>query len=321
MKPNYRAKVLNTKQNRNHKVNKQQFWMKQIFFTLLFAMFIISFASVGLLYGQELLIPQILSDHDLNRLSPNSFNRYYKNVYSQCGEDGILDEIFKRLNIEKGFCIEFGAADGIWFSNTRYLWEKGWLGVMIEADCEKFAKLAACYANDPNMICLSEFVTWHENDPSGKTIDQIADIYFPGREIDFLSIDIDGADYLILETLKMQPKVICVESGLHWHPLFIQRIPDEVALQNLEQPLAVMIQIARSKGYEPLCLTGNLILIRSDLFYLFPDTPSDELTIWCDGWRSTFCREWLVNYRENHPFIKQFEGINLQLACPITVDF
>lgn len=43
------------------------------------------------------------------------FNKFQKNIYSQNGEDGIISEILKRLNLrenENNWCVEFGAWDG-----------------------------------------------------------------------------------------------------------------------------------------------------------------------------------------------------------------
>ena len=49
------------------------------------------------------------------------FNKFKKNIYSQNGEDGILQELLKKLNLEKnGWCCEFGAWDGIYLCNTYY---------------------------------------------------------------------------------------------------------------------------------------------------------------------------------------------------------
>ena len=45
---------------------------------------------------------------------------YRSNIYSQNGEDGIISEILKRLNLDqkKLWCVEFGAWDGMHLSNT-----------------------------------------------------------------------------------------------------------------------------------------------------------------------------------------------------------
>ena len=46
----------------------------------------------------------------------------FKNIYSQSGEDGILEEIINRLgNKSDKVCCEFGASYGIHLSNTYNL--------------------------------------------------------------------------------------------------------------------------------------------------------------------------------------------------------
>lgn len=73
---------------------------------------------------------------------PNlSLNTYAVDTYSQFGEDGILKEVFKRLKVDDPWCVEFGAWDGVAFSNTRSLIEKGWNAVLIELNPRKFKEL------------------------------------------------------------------------------------------------------------------------------------------------------------------------------------
>lgn len=49
------------------------------------------------------------------------FYEYFRTVYSQFGEDGILEAILKKLNTENNYYVEFGAGNGIHISNTAYL--------------------------------------------------------------------------------------------------------------------------------------------------------------------------------------------------------
>src|ERR1035437_7900395 len=58
-----------------------------------------------------------------DKIQSKSLLRFYANIYSQRGQDGILREIFSRLNIEKGNFAEFGACDGVLMSNCRLLYE------------------------------------------------------------------------------------------------------------------------------------------------------------------------------------------------------
>ena len=48
-------------------------------------------------------------------------------VYSQADEDGILEEIFKRIGVSQRKFIEFGIQDGK-ECNTTYLLKSGWSG-------------------------------------------------------------------------------------------------------------------------------------------------------------------------------------------------
>lgn len=231
---------------------------------------------------------QLALAENFDRLSPNSLNRKAFWKYSQYGEDGIIEEIFTRLHIEKGFFVEFGAVDGMWISNTRLLHENGWTGVMIESDGSLYADLCSNCPEESGITPLNYFVVHSKEDTRGLLFEEIRQKHFPDQEIDFLSIDVDGADYYILESLQCRPKVICIETNLNWHPLMRQEIPESIAIQNLQQPLQVYIDLAKKMGYEPICLTINLFLVRKDLFPYFADVPTDALTLWRDAFRVFF---------------------------------
>jgi len=56
-------------------------------------------------------------------------NKFCKNIHSQNGEDGIIAEILNNLKLSTKknlWCVEFGAWDGIYLSNTFALVENGW---------------------------------------------------------------------------------------------------------------------------------------------------------------------------------------------------
>ena len=215
---------------------------------------------------------------------PNSLLFRSWNIYSQFGEEGILDEILNRLNIRNGFFVEFGAWDGAHLSNTRFLADRGWKGAFIEADIELIDQAKENCKHLPNVQCIHEFVSWKAQGSQGKMLDQIADECFQNEEIDVLSIDIDGADYLILETLKRKPKIIIIEGGISWFPLVTRRVPDFVARNQNNQPLAVIFDIAKKKGYTPVCFTINTFFIRDDLVEQFQEIQKDAMTLWFDSW-------------------------------------
>jgi len=240
---------------------------------------------------------------------PNSLLRYTRNIYSQVGDDGIIEYIFNKIGVKKGFFVEFGAFDGIGLSNTYHLFEKGWDGALIEADKEAFKTLRKNYEGKNNVVCIHEFVTYDENDTRGMTFDAIADRYFPDKHIDFLSIDVDGMDYRVFESLRRKPTVVTVEGGWAWHPLFNEKVPDDISCHNLQQPIAVMCEAGKEKGYEPICFNQNLYFIKKDLFFHFSHIRNDPISLWKDYWfnMNYDYRRWVKTERKKE-IIRKIEG-------------
>jgi hypothetical protein len=253
---------------------------------------------------------------DRGRIQPASLLHRCKNVYSQRGDDGIIAEIFSRLGIEHGCFVEFGAWDGVYLANSRALVERQWNGVFIEADPAKFEKLRRNYVDCADIRCINEWVG-HPGD-EGRSIDDIASEHLPGREIDFMSIDIDGLEYRILETMALRPKAMCIEGGFAWNPAFTKRVPDAVARNNLAQPLSVMIDVGRGAGYVPVCFNQNVFLVRSDLSEPFSSIRNDALTLWRDAWfnESDAFRSDLLAFRSRNPLVRGEEGLGF-LDLPI----
>jgi len=138
--------------------------------------------------------------------------KYKANTYSQFGEDGIIKEILFRLRnsgIElNNWACEFGAWDGLYLSNTaRLILEEEFNAVLIEGDPKKVKELNVNFPGDRiKKIC--SFVT-HNGEHSLERI--LTSTAIP-RDFDFLSIDIDGMDYFILQSLELyRPKLICIE--------------------------------------------------------------------------------------------------------------
>src|SRR4030095_4384861 len=81
------------------------------------------------------------------------------NIHSQNGEDGILAKMLELLPVTDGWCVEFGAWDGKYFSNTCSLIEnKGYSAVLIEPDEKRFADLVKNYSGNPKVITIRRFV-------------------------------------------------------------------------------------------------------------------------------------------------------------------
>ena len=136
-------------------------------------------------------------------------SKFKKIYYSQFGEDGIIEEIINRLgNHSDKDCVEFGAWDGIFLSNTYNLIKNhSFKGILIEGNKKKY-KLLQKNLKDYQAICINKFV----EDIGPNSLDNILLNHNFNKNFDLLSIDIDGNDYYIFQGLKnFRPKILCIE--------------------------------------------------------------------------------------------------------------
>lgn len=248
----------------------------------------------------------------------HNFLKFKNNIKSQNGEDGIIEAIFSIIGTKKGVCCEFGAWDGIHLSNCRQLILDGWRAVMIEGDTERFKDLVANYKQNSSVICTNRFVDTDKN-----SLDSI--LAEKGiNNLDFLSIDIDGLDYEILETLKIHPKVICIETNAGFSPQTTTRLPREIAKNNVGQPLYVMMEIARTKGYSLLCFSGNAFFVQTEIArtHSLPELSAEEAYSYFIEALPVEGREWLFLankklvspfYRYANPYLSR-KNLKLSLA-------
>ena len=172
-----------------------------------------------------------------------------ENVYSQFGEDSILKAIFERIPANQNgvrTCVEFGAWDGLHFSNTANLVKNHhWNGIFIESDVNKFHDLVNNF-NSSSTTCINSLVQF-----SGEyTLDKILSRVNTASEIDLISIDIDGCDYWILESIELfLPKVFVIEFNptIHNSVEYIQERNMEIAHGSSLKSIA---KLAKQKGYE-----------------------------------------------------------------------
>lgn len=201
---------------------------------------------------------------------PAWLNEFAANTFSQSGEDGVLAKCLTLLSERDGWCVEFGAGDGIRFSNSRRLIvDDGYRAILIEGDPDRYQALSQTYAGQTNVYTLQAVVGLRERDG----LDSLLAQYPVPRNFDFLSIDIDGNDYHVWERIQAyRPKLVCVE--------FNPTIPTEVDF--VQEPLAHLTQgcslssaygLGKRKGYELICvLPFNAIFVDAAYFAAFDIT-------------------------------------------------
>ena len=195
------------------------------------------------------------------RLIDFDFNIYKKNIFSQFGEDGIIEEIFKRLSdVSDKRCCEFGAWDGKFLSNTcNLITNHNYLAILIEADKKRFDELSVNFP-DNKIIKINKFVNF-----SGEnTLDNILENKSFNKDFDFLSIDIDGCDYWIFESLsKFTPKIICIEFN-PTIPNKVEFIQEKNMKINQGSSAKSIIDLALKKSYFPIASTDcNLFFVHN----------------------------------------------------------
>lgn len=171
-------------------------------------------------------------------------------LYSQFGEDGILQHIIKELPLTNKECCEFGMS-GIINSNTYNLVEYyNWRGVFIESNKENLSHITCG-------LVLNRVV-----EVEGKnSLDSILSETNLDKRFDILSIDVDGNDYHIWKSLKeYEPTIVIIE----FNP-FIEPTKEHIYDGTIfSSSFKSMVQLAEQKGYSLLCMSGNLIFGRND---------------------------------------------------------
>jgi len=199
--------------------------------------------------------------------------------YLYSPNDYLIEEIFRRLNVREGICVEFGAWDGTYNSNTKNLIDKGWYSVQIEADPIKFQALEQTYSANRRVSCVNRLVNTTDS-----IFDDVVphDFLPPNLHIDFCSIDIDGLDVEVFETfVKIIPTVVCIEGGQMLYP-FHSRVTPSVAQNNIQQSLATMEDIFARKGYRLLCTYQDSFFIKEEFYHLF-DVSTNLMNLYLDG--------------------------------------
>jgi hypothetical protein len=135
----------------------------------------------------------------------SNINEHERKVYSQQGEDGILEAIFAQIGSTNNYFVEFGVGPpykggkkldvkihGL-ECTTRYLQEKGWNGLLMNGK------------GFPEHNVKEEFIT-------AENINDLFAKYDVPKEFDLLSIDIDFNDLYVWDAITgYSPRVVVVE--------------------------------------------------------------------------------------------------------------
>ncbi len=187
----------------------------------------------------ELTVGSILGHWQMNEDSVEAFlhfsTRLVKNSNAQLLQD--LWVLWESLGRAPGVFLDIGAGDGKYLSNTLLLEQSGWSGVLVEPNLRYYSELAKrrspaiqkCVwdVDDQDMTLISvagnlelsrldviaekdQLELEGKRDQHSKdivrstTISSIISEYKMPKVIDYLSIDIEGAEYTVLKSLEFE---------------------------------------------------------------------------------------------------------------------
>jgi len=159
-----------------------------------------------------LLLERILAQPRYD--DPLRLERYGLKVYSQNDEDGILAEIFRRIGTQNRRFLEFGVENGLQ-NNTLCLLEQGWSGAWLEGYRDYVSAIENGFKRKiaAGLLSIREALVDRDN-----INDLVGALALP-RDLDLLSVDIDGNDYHVWEALTaIEPRVVVIEYNAKFPP-------------------------------------------------------------------------------------------------------
>lgn len=205
---------------------------------------------------------ELLSRADISR----DLTLYELSVFSQNGEDGVLQEIFRRIGSTSRRFVEIGASANE--ANAVVLADVfGWTGIFFDASPEESSALRSKYAHSDRVTVVQAMVTPHN------LVDLLHAHSCP-EEFDLLSIDVDGNDYWLWEALNsFKPRVVVIEYNSAFGPVVstVNDYQDHAwdGTSNFGASAKAFTALGERSGYQLVHAetTGvNLFFVRHDTF-------------------------------------------------------
>lgn len=193
-------------------------------------------------------------------------------VFSQRGEDGVIQYLINQIDIPNKIFVEFGV-ETYTESNTRFLLiNNNWSGLIIDG------------SKDNINFIKSDFIYWKyditavESFITRENINKIISEYTKITDIGILSVDIDGNDYWIWKEIDcIKPRIVICEYNSAFGNEKKITVPykDDFVRRNehysdlyFGASLAAFCELAEKKGYDFIGTTSagvNAYFVRKDL--------------------------------------------------------
>jgi len=160
-----------------------------------------------------------------------------RKVFSQNGEDGVIEAIFAEIGTTNRYFVEFGCEEAV-ECNTAYLLTQGWQGLLMDY----FG-----ISKNPLADVKKEFIT-------AENINELFQKYNVPPHFDLCSIDIDGNDLYVWQALVYRPRVMLIEYNSHVPPHLCRSIKYDPMFQwpgtdYFGASLLALQRLGERKGY------------------------------------------------------------------------
>jgi len=250
--------------------------------------------------------------------SPN-FNDYEFKIFSQWGDDGLIQYLIKHIKIENYIFIEFGVEDYS-ESNTRFLMmHNNWKGFVMDGSEQNMARLKAKnWYWKYSLKNKAVFIT-KENINS-----LLAETGF--KNIGLLHIDLDGNDAYILAELdlrELNPSIIIMEYNAVFGKERAISVPYDKDFYRTDKhysnlyfgaSLPALAYIASNKGYGLIGCTlagNNAYFVRKDLLNeTIKEKTIDEAFIMSKA-RESRDKDFSLSYLDGNERFEMIKGLDV----------
>jgi hypothetical protein len=193
-------------------------------------------------------------------------------VFSQGGDDGIIQRLVREVPIPQRIFVEFGVQNYV-ESNTRFLLMKdNWSGLVMDGSQKDidFIRRDPIYARQ-NLKAVCAFI-------KTTNINRLLEENLPAKTIGLLSIDIDGNDFWIWKAINaVEPAIVITEYNFRFGPSRAVTVPwdDDFVRSRAHHShvyygasLKALWILAKEKGYELVgcnAFGNNAFWVRKDL--------------------------------------------------------
>lgn len=225
-------------------------------------------------------------------------NMHEKKVYSQNGEDGIIEFIFSKIGTTNKFSVEFGVGDGFECNIVYLLEKKHWKGLMMDYGADQQIHLNAVVKkawsnrkgglvnNTKRIFKFIRKIIKRSNRSVGfkrnvkiekvtaENIQQLFQKYDVPKNFDLLSIDIDYNDYWVWKAITdYSPRLVVIEYNSSIPPTESKVVPYDPdaswdGTNYFGASLLALKNLGLSKGYTLVGCDSrgvNAFFVKSDL--------------------------------------------------------